>query len=120
MAAIWKLPVIFVCENNLYGASTHVNKVMKNARISDRAAAYGFRGETVDGNDVIAVHDAGLRAAAECRGGNGPVLLELLTYRRTGHSRRDPCHYQDQRERQNWFATTRISGSGKTGSLAIP
>lgn len=104
MAAIWGLPVIFVCENNLYGASTHINKVMKNPRISDRAASYGFRGETVDGNDVIAVHQAALRAAEECRAGNGPVLLELLTYRRTGHSRRDPCHYQDKDERQNWFA----------------
>ncbi len=104
MAAIWGLPVIFACENNLYGASTHIEKVMKNAKISDRAAAYGFRGETVDGNDVIAVHEAGKRAAAECRAGQGPVLLELLTYRRTGHSRRDPCHYQPKDEREAWYA----------------
>ena len=103
MAAIWGLPVVFVCENNLYGASTHISKVMKNPRVSDRAASYGFRGETVDGNDVLAVHQAALRAAEECRAGKGPVLLELLTYRRTGHSRRDPCHYQDKEERQNWF-----------------
>jgi len=104
MAAIWNLPAIFVCENNLYGASTHIDKVMKNTRVSDRAASYGFRGETVDGNDVIAVHTAASRAAEECRAGEGPVLLELLTYRRTGHSRRDPCHYQDKDERQDWFA----------------
>jgi TPP-dependent pyruvate/acetoin dehydrogenase alpha subunit len=104
MAAIWNLPAIFVCENNLYGASTHIEKVMKNPRVSDRAASYGFRGETVDGNDLIAVHKAALRAAEECRAGKGPVLLELLTYRRTGHSRRDPCHYQDKAERENWFA----------------
>ncbi|HVZ64588.1 MAG TPA: thiamine pyrophosphate-dependent dehydrogenase E1 component subunit alpha [Lacunisphaera sp.] len=104
MAAIWNLPVIFVCENNLYGASTHIQKVMKNPRVSDRAASYGFRGETVDGNDVLAVFEAAVRAAEECRAGTGPVLLELLTYRRTGHSRRDPCHYQDKDERQNWFA----------------
>jgi len=102
MAAIWGLPVIFVCENNLYGASTHVDLVMKNSRISDRAASYGFRGETVDGNDVIAVLEATQRAADECRAGNGPVLLELLTYRRTGHSRRDPCHYQPKDEREAW------------------
>lgn len=102
MAAIWNLPVIFVCENNLYGASTHVDLVMKNARISDRAAAYGFRGETVDGNDVLAVLAATRRAVDECRSGQGPVLLELLTYRRTGHSRRDPCHYQPKTERQVW------------------
>ncbi len=104
MAAIWDLPVIFVCENNLYGASTRVDKVMKNTRISDRAAAYGFRGETVDGNDVLAVYEATKRAADECRAGKGPVLLELLTYRRTGHSRRDPGHYQPQEEREEWFA----------------
>jgi 2-oxoisovalerate dehydrogenase E1 component len=102
MAAIWNLPVIFVCENNLYGASTHVDLVMKNPRISDRAASYGFRGETVDGNDVLAVYEATQRAAAECRAGKGPVLLELLTYRRTGHSRRDPCHYQPKSEREAW------------------
>jgi pyruvate/2-oxoglutarate/acetoin dehydrogenase E1 component/TPP-dependent pyruvate/acetoin dehydrogenase alpha subunit len=102
MAAIWGLPVIFVCENNLYGASTHVDLVMKNSRISDRAASYGFRGETVDGNDVIAVYEATQKAVAECRDGKGPVLLELLTYRRTGHSRRDPCHYQPKDEREAW------------------
>lgn len=104
MAAIWNLPVIFVCENNFYGASTRLDKVMKTPRVAERAAGYGFRGETVDGNDVIAVHVAGLRAAGECRAGKGPVLLELLTYRRTGHSRRDPCHYQDAQEKQDWFA----------------
>jgi 2-oxoisovalerate dehydrogenase E1 component len=102
MAAIWGLPVIFVCENNLYGASTHIDLVMKNSKISDRAASYGFRGETVDGNDVLAVYEAAQKAAAECRSGKGPVLLELLTYRRTGHSRRDPCHYQPKNEREAW------------------
>src|SRR5580693_411963 len=102
MAAIWGLPVIFVCENNLYGASTRVDLVMKNPKISDRAVSYGFRGETVDGSDVLAVRAATERAAAECRAGNGPVLLELLTYRRTGHSRRDPCHYQPKEERTLW------------------
>lgn len=102
MAAIWNLPVVFVCENNLYGASTRVDLVMRNPRISDRAASYGFRGETVDGNDVLAVLEATRRAAAECRAGQGPVLLELLTYRRTGHSRRDPCNYQPKDEREAW------------------
>ncbi len=102
MAAIWRLPVLFVCENNLYGASTRVDLVMKNSRIAERAASYGFRGETVDGNDVLAVYEATERAARECRAGEGPVLLELLTYRRTGHSRRDPCHYQPKEEREGW------------------
>ena len=103
MASLWKLPVIFVCENNLYGASTHISKVMTNTKISDRAAAYGFRGETLDGNDVLAVFEAARKAVADCRRGNGPVLLELLTYRRTGHSRRDPCHYQPAEEREAWL-----------------
>jgi TPP-dependent pyruvate/acetoin dehydrogenase alpha subunit len=109
MAAIWNLPVIFVCENNLYGASTRIDLVMKNTRISDRAAAYGFEGETVDGNDVLVVYEATKRAADQCRAGKGPYLLELLTYRRTGHSRRDPCHYQPKDERQEWFARDPIA-----------
>jgi TPP-dependent pyruvate/acetoin dehydrogenase alpha subunit len=104
MAAIWNLPVIFVCENNLYGASTRIDRIMRNTRISDRAAVYGFEGETVDGNDVLLVHAATRRAVDRCRAGKGPVLLELLTYRRTGHSRRDPCHYQPKPEREEWFA----------------
>jgi pyruvate dehydrogenase E1 component alpha subunit len=108
MAAIWDLPALFVCENNLYGASTRIDKVMKNIKISDRAAGYGFRGETVDGNDLIAVYEAARRAAEECRNGQGPVLLELLTYRRTGHSRRDPCQYQTKDEREAWFSNDPI------------
>jgi TPP-dependent pyruvate/acetoin dehydrogenase alpha subunit len=102
MAALWSLPVLFICENNLYGASTRIDQVMKNTTVSDRAASYGFRGETVDGNDLLAVFAAAERAVAECRTGQGPVLLELLTYRRTGHSRRDPCHYQPKEERATW------------------
>jgi pyruvate dehydrogenase E1 component alpha subunit len=104
MAAIWRLPAIFVCENNLYGASTRIDQVMINPRVSERAASYGVFGETIDGNDVLAVHDAATRAAARCRAGEGPVLLELLTYRRTGHSRRDACHYQPAAERKEWAA----------------
>ena len=113
MAAIWGLPVIYVCENNLYGASTRVDLVMKNPRISDRAASYGFRGETVDGNDLLAVLGAAERAVAECRAGKGPVLLELLTYRRTGHSRRDPCHYQPKQERELWVGRDPIEAFAK-------
>jgi TPP-dependent pyruvate/acetoin dehydrogenase alpha subunit len=109
MAALWSLPVLFACENNLYGASTRIDQVMKNTRVSDRAASYGFRGETVDGNDVLAVYEAARQAAAECRSGRGPVLLELQTYRRTGHSRRDPCHYQPKEERATWSANDPIT-----------
>jgi pyruvate dehydrogenase E1 component alpha subunit len=102
LAAIWDLPVVFVCENNLYGASTRVERVMKTATIAERAAAYGIRGERVDGNNVLAVHEAARRAVQECRAGAGPVLLELMTYRLCGHSRRDPCHYQPKEERTYW------------------
>jgi TPP-dependent pyruvate/acetoin dehydrogenase alpha subunit len=104
LAAIWNLPVVFACENNFYGASTHVTKVMKVPHIADRAAAYGIRGQRVDGNDVLAVHEAARQAARECREGKGPVLLELETYRITGHSRRDPCAYQPKEERDGWKA----------------
>jgi len=105
MAAIWGLPVVFVCENNLYGASTHVSKVMRDTNIARRAsAAYGISAERVDGNDVLAVFEAAKAAVGNCRAAKGPVLLELLTYRRSGHSRRDPCRYQPQAERDEWFA----------------
>jgi TPP-dependent pyruvate/acetoin dehydrogenase alpha subunit len=103
---------VFVCENNLYGASTRVDLVMRNERIAERAATYGIRGQTVDGNDVLAVHQAALAAVDECRRGKGPVLLELLTYRRTGHSRRDPCHYQPQDERDAWLQRDPIDRFG--------
>ncbi|NOY41052.1 MAG: thiamine pyrophosphate-dependent dehydrogenase E1 component subunit alpha [Planctomycetes bacterium] len=103
LAAIWNLPVVFVCENNLYGASTRVDKVTRLKKLSDHADSFGIRGETVDGNDVIAVYEAARKAVEESRNGDGPVLLELLTYRRTGHSRRDACHYQHTDEKKEWF-----------------
>ena len=104
MASIWNLPVVFACENNLYGASTHVSKVMRDTNIARRAASYGIRTQQLDGNDVLAVYEAAKAAVDECRNGEGPVLLEMLTYRCTGHSRRDPCHYQPQEERDEWAA----------------
>lgn len=113
LAAIWDLPALFVCENNLYGASTRVDLVMRNPRIADRGAAYGIKGKTVDGNDVLAVYEAARSAVADCRQGRGPVLLELLTYRRTGHSRRDACHYQAKEEREAWFARDPIDRLGR-------
>ena len=114
MAAIWSLPVIFACENNLYGASTCVSKVMRDTNIARRAACYGIRGQQVDGNDVLAVYEAARTAAEECRAGAGPVLLELLTYRQVGHSRRDPCHYQPKEEREAWAARDPVEQCGRT------
>jgi TPP-dependent pyruvate/acetoin dehydrogenase alpha subunit len=103
LAAIWDLPVIYVCENNLYGASTRVNKVTRLDNLADHSKAYGITGQTVFGNDVIAVYEAARCAVDQCRSKRGPVLLELLTYRRTGHSRRDACNYQDDEEKQIWL-----------------
>ena len=113
MAAIWNLPVIFVCENNLYGASTHVSKVMRDTNIARRVASYGIQGRQVDGNDVLAVYEAAKTAVEECRAGKGPAFLELQTYRLTGHSRRDPCHYQPKEERAQWHAKDPIDRFAK-------
>ena len=113
LAAIWNLPVIFVCENNLYGASTHIDKVTKLKHIAERAAGYGIRGRTVDGNDVLAVYESAKQAAQECRSGQGPILLELETYRLTGHSRRDPSHYQSEQEKKHWAGRDPIEMLGR-------
>lgn len=102
MGAIWNLPVVYVCENNKYGASTSVDKVMKVEHVSDRAAAYGIPGETMDGNDVESVYRAMSRAGERARAGAGPTLLELETYRFSGHSRSDPGRYRPQEEVAAW------------------
>ena len=100
MGAIWDLPVIYVVENNFYGASTPVGSVIKTKTISERAAAYGIPGITVDGNDVLKVYETALESVAKAREGYGPTLLELQTYRITGHSRRDPALYQPEKEKR--------------------
>lgn len=110
-AAIWNLPVIFVCENNLYGASTPIKLTCKLENIADRAAAYGMPGEVVDGNDVFAVNEAAERAIARARNGEGPTLLELKTYRIGGHSRNDACGYRSKEEEK------RMAGERTTSSL---
>jgi len=113
MAAIWDLPVLYVVENNLYAASTSVKMTVKTPHISDRAAAYGMKGVTVDGNDVLAVYEATMEAAAAARQGKGPTLLELMTYRITGHSRRDPALYQPEDEKKKALANEPIGRFGK-------
>jgi acetoin:2,6-dichlorophenolindophenol oxidoreductase subunit alpha len=102
MAAIWELPVVFVCENNRYAASTAIEQVMKVKHVSERAAAYGIPGETVDGNDVERVYETMMKAALRARIGLGPTLLELETYRFAGHSRSDPGHYRSTEEVTAW------------------
>jgi pyruvate dehydrogenase E1 component alpha subunit len=100
MAAIWDLPVVYVIENNLYGASTPVGMVTKTETIAERASGYGIPGVRTDGNDVLGVHEAAGEAVARARSCDGPTLLELMTYRITGHSRRDPALYQSKEEKE--------------------
>ncbi len=113
MAAIWNLPVLYVVENNRYAASTSVSMTMKVAHIAERAAAYGMPGRTVDGNDVLAVYEAVCEAIAGAHAGKGPTLLELMTYRITGHSRRDPALYQPEEERKKALADEPIGRFAK-------
>ena len=108
MASVWDLPALFVVENNLYAASTSVKLSMKVKHVSERACAYGIPGVTVDGNDVLAVYEAAREAVERARAGKGPTLLELLTYRITGHSRRDPGLYQPEEERKQAVANEPI------------
>ena len=114
MAAIWNLPVVFVCENNLYGASTHVSKVMRDTNIARRAAELRHpRRSRSTATTCWPFTKRPRRRVEECRAAKGPVLLELLTYRRTGHSRRDPCHYQPKDEREEWAAKDPIERFGR-------
>jgi len=108
-AALWNLPVVFVCENNLYGASTHVLATMKVQTIAERAAAYGIPGDRIDGNDLMTVNEAATRAIARARRGEGPTLLELMTYRIAGHSRSDAAAYRPDDEEAAWLARDPIS-----------
>ncbi|MGW2716962.1 thiamine pyrophosphate-dependent dehydrogenase E1 component subunit alpha [Streptomyces sp. NPDC001492] len=104
LAAVWKLPVLFVCENNLYMEYTPIADVTAVARpAADRAPAYGIPGEVVDGNDVLAVKEAVARLAGRARAGDGPALLEAETYRHFGHSRADPATYRPAEEVERWL-----------------
>ena len=103
LAAIWRLPVLFVCENNQYAESTPVTKVMLAKNVSDRASAYGIPGILVDGMDVLAVHEATEEAANRAREGQGPTLLECKTYRYLGHEEGDPwTTYRSENEVEEW------------------
>ena len=98
IAALWKLPVIFVIENNKYGMGTSVNRSSAGDNLSDRGKAYGIVADIVDGMDVIAVRDAALKAMDYCRSGKGPYILEMKTYRYRGHSMSDPAKYRTRDE----------------------
>ena len=100
MGAIWNLPVVYVVENNLYGTSTPVGMVFKTKTIAERSCAYGIDGVTIDGNEILKVYETAKGLIDGARSGQGPSILELKTYRITGHSRRDPCLYQPAEERK--------------------
>jgi pyruvate dehydrogenase E1 component alpha subunit len=102
MTAIWKLPVVYVCENNHYAMSFSVKKAFAIEHISDRAAAYGMPGMTVDGNDLYAVHQAVHQAVQRARSGEGPSLIENVTYRWRGHSKSDANRYRSKEEIESW------------------
>ncbi|MFF5516227.1 thiamine pyrophosphate-dependent dehydrogenase E1 component subunit alpha [Streptomyces coeruleorubidus] len=104
LAAVWKLPVLFVCENNQYMEYTPIADVTAVARpAADRAPAHGIPGEVVDGNDVEAVEEAVARFARRARAGDGPAVLEAETYRHFGHSRADPAAYRPAEEVERWL-----------------
>ncbi|MHB1346850.1 MAG: thiamine pyrophosphate-dependent dehydrogenase E1 component subunit alpha [Candidatus Humimicrobiaceae bacterium] len=102
MAAVYKVPAVFVCENNQYGASTSRKLVMNIENIADRAFAYGMRSDIGDGMNVLDVYKKTKGALEAARRGEGPTLLELKTFRLCGHSRRDPCNYMPQDEKDHW------------------
>ena len=104
MAAIWNLPVVFVCENNGYGMSTSTARSTAVERIADRAAAYSMPGVTVNGNDFSAVAEASTTAIARARRGEGPSLIETKTYRHRGHSKSDRNRYRSKEEIEEWKA----------------
>jgi TPP-dependent pyruvate/acetoin dehydrogenase alpha subunit len=101
-AAVQQLPIVFVCENNLYGASTPWEHVSLVRDVADRATAYGVPSAIVDGMDAVAVREAAATAVTHARGGGGPTLLECKTYRFTGHSRSDARGYRTREEEQDW------------------
>ena len=102
LASIWKLPVIFLCENNLYGMGTDIRRVSAEVEVYKRAAAYAMHAERVDGMNVLEMYEATQRVAARVRNGEGPALLEALTFRFRGHSMADPELYRSKEETQRW------------------
>jgi len=104
LAAVWKLPVIFCCENNMYMEYTPIASVTAVKHpAADRAAGYGLERIVIDGNDADIVYSAARAAIAKAREGGGPSLIECLTYRHSGHSRADPAKYRPKEELDEWL-----------------
>jgi TPP-dependent pyruvate/acetoin dehydrogenase alpha subunit len=113
-AAVERLPIVYACENNLYGASTPYTRVSRVPDVADRAAAYGVPARIVDGMDVLAVRAAAAEAVSEARAGNGPLLIECKTYRFTGHSRSDARDYRTREEEARWAERDPLTVLGGT------
>jgi TPP-dependent pyruvate/acetoin dehydrogenase alpha subunit len=103
LAALWNLPVIFICENNFYGMGTLVQNAVAQEHLYKFAEPYKIPGVRVDGMDVLEVYGAVIEAAARARGGDGPSLIEAVTYRLRGHSMSDSLEYPSRREERIWF-----------------
>ena len=103
LASVWKLPVVFVCENNMYGISMSQERHQAIEDVSDRAVAYNIPGVTVDGNDVFAVYEASKEAIKRARNGQGPTLVECKTYRHRGHFEGDATIYRPEGELEEWL-----------------
>jgi len=116
MAAIWNLPMVFVCENNMYAISASWKEMGSVDDVSERAAAYGMRGETVDGMDVEVVHEAASRLVERARRGEGPALLECNTYRFVGHYTAEAAlgiKYRSDEEIEAWRTKDPIPGMAR-------
>jgi pyruvate dehydrogenase E1 component alpha subunit len=103
MAALWRLPAIFVCENNLYGEYSPIATTTPVERLADRAVSFGLEGVQIDGQDIGLVHDSVAEAVSRARAGDGPTFIEALTYRFRGHSRSDPATYRPEGELEHWM-----------------
>lgn len=121
LAALWKLPVLFLCENNFYAMGTAISRSLSIEDITARAAGYGMESDRFDANDVLDVHERVGRAATHVRAGEGPFLMELRTYRFRGHSMADPAKYRIKDELEAWklrdavpTARSRLLGEGAT------
>jgi pyruvate dehydrogenase E1 component alpha subunit len=102
LSKVWKLPVLWVCENNHYGMGTIVENASAVSEIRQKAEGYAIPNERVDGMDIMAVYEASLKAIEHVRSGEGPYLMEIMTYRFRGHSMGDPERYRDQAEIKKW------------------
>jgi pyruvate dehydrogenase E1 component alpha subunit len=113
LASVWKLPVVFVCENNQYGMSTPLKEAFNIRDLSVRAKAYGIEGTTIDGNDLLEVYDTVKRFAEKARAGEGPNLIVAETYRWKGHSKSDARKYRTREEEQKWMEKDPIAAFEK-------